>query len=256
MKIVISEKSRKETFHALFQTLKACTSIISIIFNSDHIYMQGMDKSHVCLFDIKITELWFNTYEIDENDIKTISFDTNTLHTILSIAKDDQDITIFYSGEPDVLNIELTSVSKLNYDKYFSIPLTEVDNDLLNIPDTDYDAEFSMNARKLVEITSQMIVFGSDVKINCCDEKVNLSSHNELGDMLVTIPIDDLTEYSIAEDETIDLLYSLTFFHKICLTTKLSTDVSISISKDYPMKVAYDLGDNSQLLFYLAPKVE
>jgi len=256
MKLIISDKQKKELFLALFQILKGCTNIVSIIFNDDHIYMQGMDRSHVCLFDIKIKSGWFDKYEICHEDNKNISFDSSTLHTILGIAKDGQDISIFYDGDADKLNIELISDSSINYNKYFSIPLTEYESELLHVPDTDYDAEFSMNAKKLYEITSQMIIFGNDIKINCCDEKVNLSTNGELGDMLVTIPIDDLNEYSIAEDETIDLMYSLTFVHKMCLTTKLSVDVNISISKDYPMKIAYDLGDNSQLLFYLAPKIE
>lgn len=256
MKLIISDKQKKEQFLALFQVLKGCTNIVTIIFNDNHIYIQGMDRSHVCLFDMKIMDIWFDKYEMSDNDNKSISFDSSTLHTILSISKDDQNISIFYDGDADKLNIELTSLSNINYNKYFSIPLTDFENDILEVPDTDYDAEFSINAKKMYEITSQMITFGSDIRINCNDEKVNLNTQGELGDMLVTIPIDDLNEYSIAEDETIDLLYSLTFIQKMCLTTKLSVDVSISISKDYPMKIAYDLGEGSKLLFYLAPKIE
>jgi proliferating cell nuclear antigen PCNA len=256
MKLIISDKQKKEQFLAIFQVLKGCTNIVTIIFNDNHIYIQGMDKSHVCLFDMKIMDAWFDKYEFCNDDNKSISFDSSTLHAILGIAKDGQDISIFYEGDADKLNIELVSVSSINYNKYFSIPLTEFESDILEVPDTDYDAEFSIEAKKICEITSQMITFGADLRINCSDEKVNLSTEGELGDMLVTIPIDDLNEYSIAEDETIDLLYSLTFVHKMCLTTKLSTDVNISISKDYPMKIAYDLGAGSQLLFYLAPKIQ
>ena len=256
MKLVVSDKLKKDIFLALFQILKGCTSLVTLFFNDDHVYVQGMDKAHICLFDMKITQEWFEHYEINAGDMKDISIDTTTFHTILSMVKDDQSITIFYQGTGDKLDIELTSLSKLNYDKYFSIPLADLENDLLNVPDTDYDAEFSINSKKLCEITGQMITFGSNIRINCGEEKIALSTQGVLGDMLVTIPLDDLNEYSIAEDETIDLLYSLSFLHKMCLTTRLSVNINVSISKDYPMKIAYDLGDNSQLLFYLAPKIE
>ncbi len=256
MKLVISDKRKKETFVALFQILKGSTNLISIMMHEDHIYMQGMDKSHVSLFDIKIMKTWFGEFELDSGDSKNICFDSTTLHTILNIATDDQVISLSYEGDADKLRIDLTSNTKGNFNKFFSIPLTEFDNDIFDVPDTDYDAEFSINAKKIHEITSQMIVFGSEIRINCADDKVNLTTNGDLGNMLVSIPIDDLNEYCIAEDETIDLLYNLTFLHKMCLSTKLSNDINISISKDCPMKIKYDLGENSRFLFYLAPKLD
>ena len=54
MKLSINDKNKKDLFIALFQTLKNCSTIISIFFKKDHLFIQGMDKSHICLFDIKI----------------------------------------------------------------------------------------------------------------------------------------------------------------------------------------------------------
>jgi hypothetical protein len=42
----------------------------------------------------------------------------------------------------------------------------------------------------------------------------------------------------------------------MCLTTKLSDNVEISIGRECPMKMKYDLGDKSRVLFCLAPKLE
>jgi proliferating cell nuclear antigen len=256
MKIAISNKSRRDNFVALFQILKGCTSLVSMMIYEDHIYIQGMDKSHVCLFDIKIMRTWFDEFKLDTGDSKNICFDSSTLHTILNIATDDQVISLSYKGDTDTLSVELTSNSKGNFNKFFSIPLTEFDNDIFDIPIVDYDAEFSISAKKMHEITSQMILFGSDIQICCADDKINLNTRGDLGNMMVSIPIEDLNEYCIAEEETIDLLYNLTFIHKMGLSTKLSNDVKISISKDCPMKIEYDLGENSRFLFYLAPKLD
>jgi proliferating cell nuclear antigen PCNA len=256
MKLLISDKRKKEMFVALFQILKGSTNLISMMINDDHIFIQGMDKSHVCLFDIKIMGTWFSHFEVNFGDSKNICFDSSTLHTILNIATDDHSISISYQGDADKLSIDLMSNVKGNFNKFFSVPLTEFDNDIFDIPNTDYDAEFSINAKKMHDITSQMILFGSDIRINCVDDKINLNTDGDLGNMMVSIPIDDLNEYCIAEDETIELLYNLTFLHKMCLSTKLSNDINVSISKDCPMKIKYDLGENSQFLFYLAPKLD
>ena len=100
-----------------------------------------------------------------------------------------------------------------------------------------------------------MLIFGSDIQIQCSEEKIQLITDGITGEMSVTIPIDDLKEYSIAEGEIIDLKYSLTYVSKMCLSSKLSNVVQFFISMDYPMKINYDLGEDSSLTFYVAPKV-
>ena len=73
--------------------------------------------------------------------------------------------------------------------------------------------------------------------------------------MLVNVPIDDLSSYSVVEGEVIDLKYSLSSIHKMCLTNKLSNEIYFYISNDSPMRIEYDLGNNSNLVFYVAPKI-
>ena len=41
----------------------------------------------------------------------------------------------------------------------------------------------------------------------------------------------------------------------MCITNKLSNDVDFSLSNNCPMKISYDLGENSLLQFYIAPKI-
>jgi proliferating cell nuclear antigen PCNA len=258
MKCSLENKLKKELFVSLFYNLKNCSTLISLVFKKEGLFIQGMDKSHVCMYEVNINKDWFHTYENDEIE-SIISLDSQTFFSVLNLVNDFYKMEIYQNDSlKDNLNIDLLVQNEKSgeFSKYFIIPLAEIDFELFTLPNIEYEVDFSMDAKKICEITSQMITFGADLRINCSDEKVNLSTEGELGDMLVTIPIDDLNEYSIAEDETIDLLYSLTFVHKMCLTTKLSSDVNISISKDYPMKISYDLGAGSQLLFYLAPKIQ
>ena len=126
---------------------------------------------------------------------------------------------------------------------------------MLGIPETEYDAEFSIYSKKICEIVGQMLVFGNDIQINCSEEKVNLVTNGVTGEMTVTIPNDDLTEYSIVEGQEINQSYSLTYIHKMCLTNKLSSEINIGISDNSPMKINYDLGNNSHLTFFIAPKL-
>ena len=259
MKLSIANKTKKDIFISLFQLLKNCSSIVNIIFNDDHLYIQGMDKSHVCLFDVKIFSSWFSSYEFDETDANKICVDTNIFHNVLSINQEHHTIIIHYEGDADSVNIDLVNGTqeskKGDFDKFFKLPLTEMDAELLGIPEVDYDAEFSIPAKKICEIASQLLLFGDTINVKCSEEKIDLRSSGVSGEMIVNIPIDDLSEFSISEGETIDLHYSLNYIQKMCLTTKLSSEIEFGLSGEFPMRIRYNLGDNSEVIFFIAPKI-
>jgi proliferating cell nuclear antigen len=100
-----------------------------------------------------------------------------------------------------------------------------------------------------------MLMFGTDINVCCSEEQIKFITNGTAGEMTVNIPIDDLKEYSIAEGEVIDLNYSLNYIGKMCLTNKLSNIIEFFISPDFPMKIKYDLGDESYMIFYIAPKI-
>jgi proliferating cell nuclear antigen PCNA len=255
MKLLIQHKAKKELFIAIFHTLKNCSQLLSMNVKKEGLFIQGMDKSHVCMFELTLASTWFDSYEANQTD-KIISLDSQIFSTLLNVVNDHYSIKI-YQEDDDFLNIDLLTIEGITgeFSKLFKIPLTDYDYELLQLPAIDYDAEFSMNSKKITEITNQMLIFGSDIHIQCSEEKIQLITDGITGEMSVTIPIDDLKEYSIAEGEVIDLKYSLSYVSKMCLTNKLSSDVQFFISGEYPMKIYYDLGEDSSLTFYIAPKI-
>ena len=92
--------------------------------------------------------------------------------------------------------------------------------------------------------------------MKCSEEILEFNSSGDLGKLKVNIPIDDLNEYAISEGETIETYYSLNHIGKMCMSTKLGTQMVISIRQEYPMNIKYDLGDDSSVSFYIAPKIK
>lgn len=264
MKIVISNKSKKEILVTLFQMLKNFTTTVVLLFNEDHLYIQGMDKAHVCLYDIKLVDTWFDKYEVDKEDNATVCVNTSSIHSVLSMSKDSQILHIHYSGDAERLYIDFINEQQLKgeYSRYFEIPLVECDPDFYDIPEVEYDAEFSLNEKKIYEITSQLSLFGDTMCIDCSEEKIDISTEGDVGKMRINIPIDDLDEFSISEGQQYKLSYSLNYVHKMCITTKLS-QISFSISESFPMKIGYVILDDGNTdgqplghaIFYIAPKV-
>uniref|UniRef100_A0A6C0E3B1 Proliferating cell nuclear antigen PCNA C-terminal domain-containing protein n=1 Tax=viral metagenome TaxID=1070528 RepID=A0A6C0E3B1_9ZZZZ len=260
MKLQIQEKSKIDVFVAIFQLLKNCSSVIKLDFFQDKMYIQGMDKSHVCLFNVHICNHWFQSYLYESNECQSIVVDSSSFFTILSRSQENNTIVIYCDDGPaDTLNIDMLVIDpsgKSEYNRYFQVPLVDTEQETLEVPDIEYDAEFSLKSKQLFDLAGQLILFGDVINIICSEDGIDLNTSGDHGKMKVSIPIDDLNEFSISEGETIDLSYSLTYLHKMCLTTKLSKDISIGIREDYPISIKYDLGETSYVLFFVAPKMK
>lgn len=258
MKIKISDKKQKEIFISLFQLLKNCSSHVNIIFYNEKLHIQGMDKSHICLYDVNIDKKWFTSYEIIQKT--QLCLDTSVFHSIISTKSDNQDLIMYLeSTNQDILYIQFLpqiKLSKGDFKKTFKIPLVENEYEEMSIPIVDYDAEFSLSSKQINDVFSELSNFGQDILIKCTETEINLTTNGITGEMNVEIPIEDLNSYSIVEGEEIILSYSLSYIYKMCISNKLSINIDFSLCNECPMKINYLLGENSSLVFFIAPKLK
>jgi len=260
MKFVIGDCEKIKLFVSLFQFLKNCSEHIMMMFYDDHIHLQGMDSSHVCLYDLKLTKSWFTEYDKETNECNAISFNANHFYTIISSVNNENHKMYITYGEENNDSLQIDLIVKENNSKsfsnYFKLTLIDLNYDILQITENEYDVELIISTEELINITSKMILFDGSIIFKCSENEFNIMSNGSLCDMKVDIPIDRLTEYSISEGEEIEVFYSLSYMHKICLTNRLSKEVEISIDKSSPMKIKYCLGNDSFLLYFLAPKMD
>jgi hypothetical protein len=277
MKISITDKIKKDIFIALFHIIKINTSTILCIVSGEKLYIQGMDKSHICLFEISINKEWFNEFqEIDEEEF--ISFDTQMFYSIINNVSESQTITIYTNtskndnindnindndindNDNDHIYIDLTAneyKKKDEFNKHFKLTLVENDYEVMNIPKTEYNCDILISSKKICDITGQMINFGDDLSVKLSENDITFSTHSTTGEMNVKINIDELDELSM--DEGIEghiFVYNIHYIAKMCLTNKLSNKIYLHLNKELPMKINYDLGEYCNASFYIAPKLE
>lgn len=257
MKLTIENKAKLEMFVALFQLLKNWGSYLSLQFNNEELYIQSMDKSHICLSSIVIKAAWFSEYSVSE--ATNLSVDAASFATMMNYALKHNRLEITESGADklciNLLNGEDVKTVKDNFDHFFELPLMDVEHETLLIPDVDYDVEFTMDAKKFGELISELMVFGPNLNIVCTEDLLELNANGEAGKLKVNVPIDSLNEFAISEGEKLDISYSLIHIGKMCLSSKLGNEISLGISAEYPMSLKYSLGEGSTVAFFVAPKI-
>jgi hypothetical protein len=181
---------------------------------------------------------------------KALSFSSKTEYDIL-----------LYKNNEDTMHVELSNAkgSKGEFDNHFVIPLLEMEYEEFNVSNVEHDADIILNAKQFVELVNQMSNFSeevTDIDIEANETKVVISTKGtSCGEFTSTIETENMIEYAITEGVSIEITFSIKSV-KLCLTNKLSNNVNLSISNSKPMKLLYDLGDESNLVFHIANKID
>jgi|TARA_B100001287_G_C22686548_1_gene534137 proliferating cell nuclear antigen PCNA len=257
MEIVIQNPTRAEIFTTLFQHMKLFTENMNIHFNTNEVFIQAMDNAHVSIFEIKLPSEWFDTYNVESDTM--IGINTNILFKVLHTREKSHTLRlVLEEGNSDKLEINLLSENTDVYDRNYVIPLVDIDSEIMGIPEMEYQAEIAFPSTVFSTLIDQMNMFGDSLNITCSEEKVEMNSESvDTGKMFVNIPIDDLNSFAIEEGENLDMSFSLSHLKNICLYSKISKEIEVNLTRDYPIKLIYTLDhENAKAMFYLAPKID
>jgi proliferating cell nuclear antigen len=294
MEIVIDNHIKSECFTTIFQHVRSFTESINLCFSSDGMSFQTMDTAHVSIVELNIPKEWFSRYICSQDVV--LGINVSILHKILTAKEKAQILKIGYNDDiSDKLEIhfmnhenvveETTTVvleeekakgkegkgkrekkektknipkvsETKNYDKHFEIPLMDLEMERMEIPEIEYEAEFSLASTNFSNIVNQLKMFGDTMEIQCSEEQIVLYSNStESGKMSVEISVNDLTEFSINEGYELKLSFSLVYLQNICAFNRLTMEIEIKICSGYPLCALYNLGEDASMRFYLAPKL-
>jgi len=248
-----------------------------------------MDNAHVAILEMSLPAGWFDVYALSSDANVRIGFNATFLHRILSSRDRDQQIHLVYHAEDsDRLLVHLnrpadtatdaksdapkkdkksSSASATTFDKHFELPLMDIEEEGMQIPEIDYTAELSMQSSQFSDIITQLKMFGDTMDFQCSEEKISLSStSHDQGKMFAEIGINDLLEFAIEEGANLAMSFSLTYLKYFCAYSRISEHVSIKFGESYPMRIGYSLGksmsnvlgeneEEGSLVFHLAPKI-
>jgi proliferating cell nuclear antigen PCNA len=271
MDLVLYPSPKADTFAAVFQHIRLFCDHINLSFEPGRLYMQCMDNAHVAILELDLPAEWFDRYELAAGAI-TFGINAGFLYRILAAREKTQQMHLVYSeADNDVLRVHLTSESNKNtsFDKHFEIPLISIESETMEIPAIEYAAEMSISSSHFAGIINQLKMFGDTMEIQCSEDKIMLASNSQdQGKMYVEINIDDVSAFAIEEGSQLNLSFSLTYLHHICMYNKLAKEVELKFSESYPMQIVYVLAKDAtteqneeseskdaRLLFYLAPKI-
>ena len=296
MKLIIQDKNKISKFATIFQYAKNFTETIILDFTQERLYIQSMDKAHVCLLDLHLQNDWFDLYEYeDEKENLFVGVNNELFYKIINSKQEEQQMKIEYEDGSDTINLSFSEKEDLeelknaknakkkntkkkkankkskkkgkekevekkdkskHFSKSFEMKTFDVENELLGIPDYDYSVDLILPAKVCVSLSQELSMFNDNVRIICSQDNVELIASGNTGKMKVNMDIDDVIEYAIEEGVQLDITYSIQYFQLMCQFHKLADKVTLGFSENLPMTMMYELDETSSMKFYLAPVMD
>lgn len=257
MELVINNTEKSDQFVQIFQNIKNFCDCFNINFSNEKMYIQGMDTSHISVFEINLENTWFCKYDIDENT--TIGINGNIFQKILSMWTNNHTIKLKLDDkDSDKLNISFETIDdkKNEFNKYYELPLCDLDCEMLTIPESEYTLDIEMNSKSFKRIVDELSTLGDTVTFNCDETEMNVLTKSLEGNMNVKIPFDHVELYSIEENSTISSSFTLKYIKNISVFSKITENTEIHITNDMPLLIKYTLHEDSYIKFFLAPQCD
>ena len=261
MEIVISDKTKFKIFSNVFRYLPVFMDNVNIHVTNKGIYMQGMDMAQVCLFELNLTSEWFDKFENKKNFV--LGMHCKTFYKVIQCIDDVEQIMTLTYDDGDRLNIAIESTDNTKVNKYFEIPLIDLDSEILTIPETDYEVDMEINSSSITNYVTELGIFDEEFTITCEQDKIYMKSKSESGGLRIEMSEDSILLYAIEEGLVkIEQTYSLRYVKDICAFSKITDSVVINLNKGTPMRFHQSFDDvdlftesKNHLRFYIAPKI-
>ena len=235
--------------------LKESISIISDLVNEarfkitpNAIELVAMDPANVAMVIFKLLSSSFTEYDVKKDT--EIAINLANLKQVLRRASPKDMLTI--ELDESRLKIELKS----NTTRTFYLPIIDIEEKEQKVPDLKFPVSIKTSSSVLNEAIEDVDVVGESVAFIAEPKKFILQAEGDLNQARIEIKEDDETKVSINGDERVKAKYSIEYLKKMINGSKLSDDVVIQFSKDYPLKLDYKTVDKVMLSFILAPRVE
>lgn len=244
MQFEINKKSKVKQFSLIFHHLNLLSEDINIHFNPDGMYAQGMTSCHCSMFELKLSKEWFNEYSCVKEHV--IGVKCELLFNSISCLEEGQTITAKYDEKED--NLKLHFEGKNAITKNFQMKLMNIEEELMEIPDADYDSDIVFNSDKFAKLIGQLSIFGENITFNCQSDTDNAnfqmsSTGISTGKIIFNIKEEDMIEWVAVDEFNLTSEYSSSYLKNICQFAKLNKNIFISISENLPLKIEYALSD-------------
>ena len=219
--------------------------------NKDGIKMRAVDPAHVAMVILNLTPKAFEEYEIDKETVLGIDFEK--FNTILRRAGPNEKLEMKIDEGANRLKITIKGIST----RSFNLPLIEVSEEELKIPQIDYPAIIKIDASVVREGLKDAETVSDHVAFEADKNAFYMRASGDAGEVEVKVGKDDEAMVELSAKEPVKSLFSIEYLDDMMKASFATDVVLISLGNNLPAQLELNLGgDAGKIMFLLAPRIE
>ncbi|MGM5484127.1 MAG: proliferating cell nuclear antigen (pcna) [Nanobdellota archaeon] len=247
MKLVLSEP---KYFKDSISIISELVSETRIKVSNTGLTIISMDPANVAMVIFKLLSSCFSEYKVESET--EIGLNLNNLKQVLKRVE----VSDIMELETSDNNSRLDITVKGRVTRKFSLPMITLDDKEQKEPNLEFNVDVTMPATLLSSAIEDADVVADSVSIIGNTNKMTVSAEGDLNKVEVDIENSDEVKITNKAEATVKSKYSIEYLKKLIAGSKISDNVQISFSNDYPMKMSFVSVDKASLSFILAPRVD
>jgi len=216
--------------------------------NKNGMELTAADRAMVALVNFKLPATLFDEFKVDED--QKIAINISNLVSILKRLKSDDKLILELKGNKLEITMENSSSRK------FTLPLLEItQEELPPVDQLDFKAKVKLKSEVLKSGIEDADIVGDSVVFEANNERFALRAAGDITSAELILQKGNKNLVELSAIGVVTSRYPLEYLKKMVKASKLSEDVSIKWSKDYPIRMDFSTIDKVSLGFVLAPRV-
>jgi proliferating cell nuclear antigen len=215
--------------------------------------MTAMDGSHICLVDLNLKKEDLD--EFTTNAHYELGLNLDDLVKIIKRGGSNDEITLSHDPKDKKLVIEMQAENAKKARK-FTMALIDIDVEEINVKELDlipFENKCEFKVGILIEAMKDAEIFSGVLQINV-KENLKLSAEGTMGDMEYCVEKEELISSEFTAESEGN--FAIQFLQNIVKIAVISDQVSIALKSESPIKMKFNILNNSYIQYFLAPRVE
>ncbi len=237
------------SFIKMIELVKDLVDIMNFQFHNDRIEFQSMDSAHVSLSMAKFDQECFS--KIENYRYAQRGIHLKSLFLCLKCVKQGDELSIS-SFDNKEIHINIKKKNNEMYTFQLNGVLMDDDGGLAIPDDVKYDCEFLMNANDFSDIIKNMSSFSGNVTFSNKQKLLDVSCKDIHGSLCFSKVF---PKGNIETIRNVSASFSNRYLQTFTKGNDIAQEVKVSFSDEQPMCLRYGFLKNSEVRFYLAPKI-
>ena len=234
----------------LFKSVQHTNNMVNILFDQHGLNIMSMDGSKTSLVRLRLKPEYFDSYRCSQPLVFGIY--TETLTSVLQKAK--QTTVQWKSTNDNALTVVMA-------DKDFKTEITlrsiQIEDDHLDVPELEDDIAFTVDASVLRDWVDKVLMTKADVAFDITNQEFACSSEAiEVGEIKHIEPVGGERVKLVAFRNPVNIALSFNSTRSMAVFAAAGGQTCfVGFSNNQPSRIQVNLGHESTLCLYVAPKI-